>query len=130
MANQTSKIFLDANILLEAVMFRGAKLKADHIIRKYYGSSYISALTAHLVIHFGMKVVELKVLQQFLSDFKIIPLAEPDFNWAFINVKDNDFEDGLQLATAIKEGCDKFITFDKNLYKIYKNLKQIKVELV
>lgn len=130
MANQTSKIFLDANILLEAVMFRSAKLKADKVIRNNRGSIYISALTAHLVIHFGVKVVELNVLKQFLLDFEIISLSRSDFNWAFTNVKDNDFEDALQLATAIKEGCEKFITFDKNLYKRYKSLKQIKVELV
>jgi predicted nucleic acid-binding protein len=129
MANQTSKIFLDANILLEAVMFRGAKLKADEIIRNNCGSIYISALTAHLVIHFGVKVVELNVLKQFLLDFEIISLAKSDFAWAFINIKDNDFEDALQLATAIKEGCEKFITFDKNLYKKYQYLSQIKVEL-
>ncbi len=32
---------------------------------------------------------------------------------------DKDFEDCLQLAVAVRNGCRQFITFDQKLYKKY-----------
>ena len=127
-ANSDS-IFLDANVLLELILDRKSKKTAEEIMRKHYGDINISTLTGHLVIYFGLKVYDLNILQQFLADFNMNSLSDTDFEWAYQNCLGNDFEDALQLAVAIRSDCDKFITFDKNLYERYKNNKQIKVEL-
>jgi predicted nucleic acid-binding protein len=69
-------------------------------------------------------------LRSFLGDYTILPLDESDFEWAFTNMRNPDYEDALQLAVAIRNGCSKFATFDKDLVTTYKNLPQIKTQLL
>src|SRR2546430_2916219 len=115
-------IFLDANVLIEIVLDR----KQEAVVRKIFQSlvekPYISALSAHLVVHFGRPIVELAVLRQFLADFTIMPLEAADFEWAFSNARNADFEGALQVAVAVRHGCSRFITLDKALYSSYKDL--------
>jgi predicted nucleic acid-binding protein len=127
MANST---FLDANILLEVLLDRKKAAVAKLIIETNAGQSYISSLTGHLVVHYVQKVVGLAVIRQFLDDYEMVGLTATDFEWAFNNIRDQDFEDALQLAVAIRSGCDQFITLDQSLFKAYKGLPFIKVKLV
>ncbi len=123
-------VFLDANILLEILLNRQNGATARKIIEKHSDNLCISALTAHLVTHFGQAIVELSVLRKFLADYTILALEAADFEWAFTNLRNDDFEDALQLATAIRNGCNQFMTFDKTLVTAYKDLSPIKVQLV
>jgi len=124
------RFFLDANILLEVILSRKNEKLARSIIEENNSNLFISALTAHLVIHFGQSIVELPILRSFLGDYTILPLDESDFEWAFTNMRNRDYEDALQLAVAIRNGCNKFATFDKDLATTYKNLPQIKTILL
>ncbi len=90
----------------------------------------ISALSAHLIMYFGQKKVDLSVLRQFLGDYTILPLESADFEWAFVNMRKTGCEDALQLAVAIKNGCTTFITFDKRLAEAYGSLTNISVTLL
>jgi predicted nucleic acid-binding protein len=128
MPNET--IFLDANVLLEIILGREKQAIAKSFIETNSKNLYISALTAHLVIHFGTSIVELPVLRQFLGDYSILPLEATDFEWAFTNILNNDYEDALQLAVAIRQGCNRFVTFDKSLIKTYKHLPSIEAILL
>lgn len=130
MLSMSRNIYLDANVLLEAVLKRENKAKADKLIHETSGSSYISALTAHIVMYFGSKDLEIFILQQFLADFNMLPLEQSDFEWAYNNRRNNDFEDALQLAVAIRNGCEQFMTFDKTLYETYKSLPQLKIKFL
>jgi predicted nucleic acid-binding protein len=65
-----------------------------------------------------------------MQDYVMIELSADDFAWAFDNARDDDFEDALQLAVAIRTGCDTFVTFDKQLAKNYNNLPTLKVVLL
>lgn len=123
-------VFLDANILLEIIMGRKNKDIAKEFLEASISNLNISALTAHLVVHFGSSIVELPILRQFLGDYKILPLDTADFEWAFTNVLSSDYEDALQLAVAIRHGCNKFITFDKHLTETYKRLPSIEIKLL
>jgi predicted nucleic acid-binding protein len=125
----TDSVFLDANILLEIILAREKDLAARKVIEKNANDLCISALTAHLMVHFGQARVELPILRQFLTDYTILPLEAGDFEWAFVNTRNQDFEDALQLSIAIRHGCSQFITFDKTLYETYKNLPTIKLQL-
>ncbi len=128
-STSVSSVFLDANILLEILLDREKNIDARKVLEKYAGSLNISALTAHLVVHFGQTRVELPILRQFLADYTILPLEAADFDWAFVNARNQDFEDALQLSIAIRHGCIEFITFDKPLYETYKGLPSIKLKL-
>jgi predicted nucleic acid-binding protein len=122
--------FLDANILLEIILERSNQSRAKSFLESNNENLYISALTAHLVTHFGQSIVELPILRQFLGDYSILELEARDFEWAFTNIQNNDYEDALQLAVAIRNGCSQFITFDKALVKTYKYLSSIEVRLL
>ena len=123
------KVFLDANILIEVILGRDKQAVARNLLEKYKESLNISALTAHLVIHFGMKKVSLLIIKEFLDDYQVLDLGYSDFIWAFNNIVDNDFEDALQISVAIRNGCTHFITFDQNLVKKYSSLKNISIVL-
>lgn len=123
-------IFLDANILLEIVLGRKQATAARKLLENQTEKPLISTLTAHLVVHFGQAIVDLPVLRQFLGDYDLVSLESADFDWAFMNMRGSDFEDALQLAVAVRNGCSSIITFDKDLYKNYKDLAVIDVQLL
>lgn len=123
-------VFVDANVVLEVLFGRRKDAAAREALKQYAGRLHISALTAHLVTHFGQQIVTLPVLRQFLSDYIIIGLESMDFEWAFTHIRNKDFEDALQLAGAIRYGCDSFITLDATLYKTYLDLPSIEVALI
>ena len=123
-------MYLDANILLEILLSRPKEKSARELLEEQGDDIFISALTAHLVTHFGKSIVELPILRAFLADYTLLSLEANDFEWAFTNARDNDFEDALQLAVAIRNGCEEFVTFDKHLVELYEDLIQIKVRLL
>jgi predicted nucleic acid-binding protein len=125
-----SKVFLDANVLLEVLMDRPRKSDVRKYLLKYEGSLFVSALSAYIVYYIGIKVADLPALQAFLSDYEILPTQGANFEWAFQNARNSDFEDALQVATALKNGCDLFLTLDKKLASAYGNLPSLKVVLV
>lgn len=116
---QPSAVFLDANILIEIIQGRAKQASARAILQQHAGQLYISALTAHLVMHFGLERTTTLVLRQFLSDYTILPLEDGDFEWAFANMQGADYEDALQIAVATRNNHTSFITFDKSLVKRY-----------
>jgi predicted nucleic acid-binding protein len=128
MAPKTS--FLDANILLEIVLGRAKETVVREFLEKYGDNLFISALTAHLVVHFGQSIVDQPTLRTFLTDYTMLGLESSDFEWAFTNSRDKDFEDALQLAVAVRNGCNLFVTLDKKLVSTYKDLMSIDVRLI
>jgi predicted nucleic acid-binding protein len=125
-----NSVYLDANVLIEIILERGHQAAAKAVLEGARHDLRISALTAHLVVHFGVTRVDLPIIRKFLGDYQILPLEQADFEWAFVNARNQDFEDALQLAVAIRNGCDRFITFDQTLYRAYKQLPSIKLELI
>ena len=124
------KVFLDANIILEILLDRKNNLKARKLIAAHAGKLYISSLTVHIAVYFGQQEQELPVIKTLLSDYHIESLTSQDTAWAFNNVRNDDFEDALQLAIAIRANCQEFVTFDKTLFDTYKDLATIKVVLL
>ena len=127
---QTEIIFLDANVLLEIILGRDNGAIARKTLEARQNNLFISSLTAHLVVHFGKALVDLPILRQFLSDYTILSLESMDFEWAFTNLRDSNFEDALQIGVAIRNGCTDFLTFDKNQHKAYVGLPTIRMKLL
>lgn len=123
-------VFLDANVLLEIILDRPRQKVARETVKRHAGSSAISALTGHLVVHFGLSRTDMPVLRAFLADYQVLALEPSDFEWAFTNARNPDFEDALQLAVAIRNGFGQFLTFDKKLFETYKSLPTIKIGLL
>ena len=123
-------VFLDANVLLEILLARNKEAAARKLIENTRDNLYISALTAHLVVHFGKSIVALPVLREFLADYIVLSLENADFEWAFTNIRGGDFEDALQIAVAIRNGCSQLVSFDKNLATAYKDLPSIQTKLL
>lgn len=130
MANDNTKIFVDANILLEIVHERTRFDDMVAYIRNHSGRMTISPLTVHLVMHFGRQIASRQALRQLLSEFAVLPMTATETNWAFDNICDNDFEDALQLACAINGECDTFATLDARLAKRYAALPQLTIQLL
>lgn len=121
-------MFLDANVPLEILLGRKYEAAARKLLENNHNDLYISALTAHLIVHFGQAVVDLPILRLFLQDYTILSLDNADFEWAFNNIRGSDFEDGLQLAVAVRNGCRCFSTFDRDVLTKYGNLSSIRVQ--
>lgn len=122
--------FLDANVLIEVIDHRKNLQLAVDTIAKSPNKPAISALTAHLVMYFGGKHAELDQLEGFLGDFTVLALESSDFEWAFRNIRGTDFEDALQIAVAVRNGYQQFVTFDAKLHKLYKTLPNIEIVLL
>lgn len=126
---QSVNICLDANVVLEIVLARKREATAREVLKRHAGNLYISALSAHLVMHFGVERASLSDIRVLLQDYLVLPLDSEDFEWAFAHAQDDDFEDALQLAVAVRHGCQTFLTFDQKLVKTYHNLPSLRVKL-
>lgn len=125
-----NKVFFDANVLLEIANQGKNAALAITIARRHVNQLHISALTAHLVLYFGLKFASAEALRDLLSDYQILPLDNQDIIWAFNHLFSNDYEDALQMSVALRGGCNVFYTFDRQLYQMYRATPQLKVVLL
>ena len=121
-------IFIDANVLLEVILRRRhAKACEDLLIKDE--SKAISILSIDLVMYFlERNKLKWSPVKKFLESFIWLPITDSDAQWAFTNIKGNDFEDPLQVACAIREGCRRFVTLDIALSKRY--AQNIAIDLI
>lgn len=121
---QKNMVLLDANILLELLLpNRGRAQEVANFLLKLEQPTCINALTIHLIFHFGRIVgLDEELLHAAVARHVLLPLNPGDYLWAKENEVGKDFEDALQVATAVRAGCDQFITLDRQLAKNYKNI--------
>ncbi len=114
-------VFLDANILLEIILRdRAKKDQVENYLTLVNEPTAISILSVHLIMYFGRKEkAEDKFLERTIRENEILTLLPEDYEWALKNEKRKDFEDALQVAVAVRTGCEKFITIDDKLAKAY-----------
>ncbi len=114
-------VFLDANILLEYLLPNRLKVDQVRQLLKTVGQpTAISALTAHLVLHFGrVERVSDDLLYAAIECSLILPLLAEDYQWAKTHEAGKDFEDALQLSVALRAGCTHFMTLDRQLANNY-----------
>jgi predicted nucleic acid-binding protein len=122
-------VFLDANVLLEIVLKDRPRLEQVlQFLETLNDDTAISILTVHLLMHFGRKQgITNELLENIIGENELLSITPEDYVWASLNEHGKDFEDALQVATAIRNGCKAFITFDAKLAKVY---AQCPIEMV
>lgn len=114
-------VFLDANVILELILkdcpyFEQVKTFLESI----NDSTAISALGIHLIMYFGRKEkIGDALLESVIDENELLSSTSEDYIWAALNEQGRDFEDALQPATAIRYGCQKFVTLGSSLAKMY-----------
>src|SRR5260370_93884 len=116
-------ICFDANTIIEIILKRKRVEACRTTIETAQASGEdlaITTLSLDLVMYYAeAKKLNLKEVEKFLRLFVWLPLTEADAQWAFTHFKGKDFEDGLQIACALRERCGEFVTLDRGLYKKY-----------
>ncbi len=124
-------VFLDTNIILEIILNDRAKFQqVRNFLEKLDDVTAISMLSVHLIMYFGRKEKANETyLNEIIDQNILLSLTSADYKWAKKNEYKKDFEDALQLAIAIRAGCDAFVTLDQDLVNSYADLP-IKIQLV
>ncbi len=118
-----SRIFLDANILLDFTLKREGYGGSKRIMEKIISgqlSAYISPSIVHIVGYWLTKAYgNNKAKELLLSLLSVIQVIEIDHEVTIhaLHSKINDIEDALQYYTAVHHKLDVFISEDKQLHK-------------
>ena len=104
-----TKLFLDANILLEVMMVRSKLKKIGRILHEPKYEFYVSTLSVHILYYFAeLEGIERSFVKKLTTD--MVTKAQDRYDG-------KDFEDCLQATCAEAAGCDEILTLDKNFAK-------------
>ncbi len=119
------KVFFDTNILLEIIFLRKKYKECRDLLEKNSDNVYISILSIHICNYFVKKHnLDVNYYKKFFDYFEIIDFNSDIFDKAYFNYS-KDFEDSIQIASALSVQCNQFITLDKKLKNNYGNLLNI-----
>ena len=123
-------IVLDANIVVEILEQRDRKSAVIAALRGHEGhDNAVTALTLSNVFYIlERNKKEITAAEPLLKCYKVLGVASEDADWAFAHYNGTDFEDALQVATAIREHCAAFLTLDVTLAQKYG--KFLPIELI
>ena len=108
-----AKIFLDTNIFIDFVEKRGKNIEdklGQHDL-------IISPLSIHILIYITKQKIPYDRLLKIINLFLIEDFNKEVSNKA-LSGPTNDFEDNVQLHSAVAADCDYFLTSDKQLFKL------------
>lgn len=130
MASISNSVFVDANVLMELFFARASRravlqaLEADGPEAEHV----VSIVSVHILFYFVEKEKKRKSdAHDFLKSYGILDMNEADYDWAAANDQ-GDFEDALQVACALRHGCNKFLTLDASLAAAHR--KHIATKLI
>src|SRR6476661_3893747 len=122
-ASMGSKVFLDANFLLDLTLQRSGFEKASVIMQAGIDAEFDLVTTPavlHITSYFLTKAYNFKQAKQIiltlLNHILVIDCSHATALMA-INSSIDDMEDALQYYTALSHGVDHFISADKRLKK-------------
>lgn len=119
-----SKIFLDANIILDFTLQRHGYVEAKEIIQKGIDGELLLFTTPsvlHIISYWLTKAhsstIAKRILLTLLTDVQVID-CDHSTSLVAINSNIDDVEDALQYYAALKANLDYFISGDKKLKKV------------
>jgi predicted nucleic acid-binding protein len=125
-------ICFDANVLIEIILDRGRADLCRARIEKARTAKEDGSITiltfSHVMYYAEANKLNLKNVELLLRTFNLLPLIEVDVAWAGAHYQGKDFEDGLQVACALRENCSRFVTIDRSLAEKYSG--QLQIELI
>ena len=120
--------FVDVNVLLDILLDRAHFSDSIKSISTP-GTYCISTVSLSTTMYYVEKYKkDLSAVQTFLDSFMLLSVTSIDAAWAFDNYAGKDYEDALQVACALRQGCTKLVTLDKDLARKYS--RDIKVKLI
>jgi len=116
-----SKVFIDANILLDFLLKRNDYADVQKVIRLIVEkkiSAFITPAIVHIVAYWITKAygtaVAKELLLNLLADITVID-SNYQITLIALHSKIDDIEDALQYYTAIQHKLDSFLSRDKEL---------------
>ena len=108
-----ANIYLDVNILVDIVG------KREFGVEKTIGKNNIvtSALSVHILTYVRKTKIPDNTVKKLVLGIEIVDFDKEIVRLALIGPTD-DFEDNVQLYSAVEGGCDYFVTMDKKLLKM------------
>ncbi len=116
-----AKLFLDANCFIDLIEDRNSEL----IVFLEKHELAISVLSLHILIYVYKYKIPNKKLQLIPQRFEILPITK-SISLDSLQEPTNDYEDNIQLQTAVKHGFDIFLTNDKAPLKL-SEFRKIKI---
>lgn len=107
-----AKLFLDANCLIDMIENRDETL-AQHLMNHQL---VISALSIHILCYVGRHTMPVDLLNQALGYFTVVSMNQ-ELTIKSLQGPTPDFEDNLQLHSALITQCDYFVSRDRKLLK-------------
>ena len=118
-------IFVDADVLLEVILKRAHAKECEQFLINDKNKA-VFTITLDLFMYFVERdKLPWEPVKKFLESFNWLPVTDSDAQWSFMNFKGDDFEDALQVACAIREGCNYFATLDEPLSRKYEKIMKI-----
>ncbi len=115
------RVILDTNIILYILNNDERTPQIMEIIFKY-SQCCISSITYTTVWYFIEKwKLDFREAKSCLDTFEILSTSSEDCELGFDLAKNEDVEDGVQIAIALNNGISNFVTCDKGLYEKYCN---------
>ena len=118
-----SKIFIDANILLDFTLHRATYQESKQLIEQVVDGkvqAYITPAIVHIVGYWLTKAYSAAKAQELLlgllADIQVIDISH-EITLIALHSKMTDIEDALQYYAAIHHKLDYFISADKKLQK-------------
>jgi predicted nucleic acid-binding protein len=113
------KIFLDTNCVIDLLYKRD--LSYSHLLDTKI--IFISALSIHIAIYVAKDRMPKKSFEQFLQFMDVVSLDQQVLVESFAGPT-SDFEDNIQLNSALQSGATHFYTKDATLLKLgsHKNI--------
>jgi predicted nucleic acid-binding protein len=122
-------INLDANIVINLLDEETDTQAIEKLIAEV--DVCVTPITVHVVWYFfdknKIKCSKKKMLE-FFDFIEIIPMSKNTYKKALILSKEEDIEDGMQVACCIENKIDKIITSDAGMYAKYS--KNISIKLI
>lgn len=123
MADKRPKVFLDTNILIDYLLFRGDEALAAEYL---FESSLNGLLDIHIAAHSLTNSYHIlrkeysaaewnQIILNLCALCKVLPVSGENIEKAITAGFSTDLEDSLQIQCAVDSNCDYFVTCDSNL---------------
>lgn len=114
-----SGVLIDTNVLMDILLDREHRAAAEKMVAQVMHEPGLTLAVSILTVSTLLYYVEKDRLDKhaahaFLANYKILDMNESDYLWAADNDQ-NDFEDALQVACALRHNCHSILTLDKGL---------------
>ena len=126
MSNNTPKVFLDTNILLDYQEGRSNEVAAvESLFDASMDNTVELCIAAHSlpnIFYIIRKDYSVEERQQIVLNFNtlctVVPISADSIEKAINSSYSDDLEDALQIECALEAGCDYFLSRDEELLKI------------